>query len=132
VPRPPRPSIALSPAQAIGLQASALAELRLQRRWLNHLFEQELSRLDTPARGQSGVDSDGAASLNRARQAVADKFKRLRADLLAREELQLQSMEAMRQWEATARGRRGLNSAAPPPRFAVYGPPPDMPTPMRP
>lgn len=130
----PRPSIRLSPAQAIGVQASALAELRLQRRWLNHLFEQELSRLDTPARGQACAEPGGvgAVSLGRARQAVADKFKRLRAELLAREELQLQSMEAMQQWEASGRGRRMgvLNSAAPPPRFAVYGPPPGMPSPV--
>jgi len=124
----PAPSRRLTAAEAIGVQASALAELRLQRRWLNHLFEQELSRVETPAKGAI-VDPAKAA---RARQAVATKFQNLRADLLAREELQLQSMMAMQEWEASGRGRRFGGKGSPPsslpaPAFALYGPPPGIP-----
>ena len=119
------PGRRLSASEAIGMQASALAELRMRRRWLNRMFEDELSRVETPAQG---VAAD-PAYLARARQTLAAKFRELRTDLLAREELQLQSLSAMQAWEASGRGRKAGApfNAAPQPVFAVYAPPAGMP-----
>tara|TARA_B100000524_G_scaffold302891_1_gene177735 strand:- start:709 stop:2298 length:1590 start_codon:yes stop_codon:yes gene_type:complete len=110
----------LSSAQALSLQEDALSEISTQRRWLQEVFQTELRRAALLPPSSAAITRDQALEETRQSvRAVLNKFERERRELLTRERIQTESLNAMRAWEEAGRPQREPGAM---PVFMLYDP----------